>query len=50
MVQQGQWTCPKNRQVTARAVGRSTKSSTCIGRFIDLYFDHKEIRIRGGKQ
>jgi len=22
------------------------KSNTCIGRFIDLYFDHKEICIK----
>lgn len=34
----------------ARTVGGSMKSNTYIGRFIDLYFDHKEICIKEVKQ
>jgi len=30
----------------SQTVGRSMKSSACIGRLIGLYFDHKEIRIK----
>jgi len=41
---------PKSEPVRLWALSRSMKSSTCIGRFIGLYFDHKEIHIKEVKQ
>jgi hypothetical protein len=37
---------PSNQEDAPGQIPGSIKTSTCIGRFIGLYFDHKEIMSR----